>query len=105
MFAPRFAQVEAAGALEEWLTAVAEREFVTSLEDDERELAERQLHYARPPAHDPAYTNFPKYPNPGDEEGMLLAIVAYRVQRKRLWRVALDVLAAHRETHSSASSI
>ena len=37
------------------------------------------------------------------EEAIMACVLAYRVQRKKLWEVAIDVLEAHVETHSPTS--
>ena len=75
-------EVAAATAIEGWLEGVAEREFATTLEDDEQTL---KMLRALPAAT-------------GDES-IAAALLEYRIQRKQLWRVALDVLAAHKEVH------
>jgi len=80
------AEVEAAKQIETWLRETAEREFASGLEEDE---AEQRQPEAR------AY---------GSDEAVRGALLAYRVQRKRLWATAVDVLAAHQEVHASEMS-
>ncbi len=86
------AEVAAAEAVEAWLRQTAACEFATSLEQDEERQCEReQLRRDGQPGGGGA----PSECRYGVED----ALLAYRVQRKRLWATALDVLAAHREVH------
>ena len=86
------AEVKAAGAILQWLRRSAAEEFATSREDDEamlRVLRERLSAEAESGDEEA-----------DGEEAIMACVLAYRVQRKRLFEVAVDVLEAHVETHA-----
>ncbi len=74
------ADADAASAVGSWLRRRAERDFSTSLEDDEAVMAEAEAGAGA-----------------AAEEPLLRAIIAYRIERKRLWKVAAEIVAAIEE--------
>ena len=88
------AEAKHATAILQWLKQAAADEFSTSREDDEAMLDVLQQRAAEGEKDDEEADG---------EEAIMACVLAYRVQRKKLWEVAIDVLEAHVETHSPTS--
>ena len=91
------AETQAALALEVWLKEVAGREFTTTLEADEAELDELNRELSTSSARNVGAVMLDG--EIGVRPSTYAAILAYRVERKRLWRTAIDIVKAHQEAH------
>jgi hypothetical protein len=103
------AEVSAAAGIRAWLEQTGTCEFVTSLEEDETRMRERA---SRRPGRDDLRRGAAARTDGGDDDdddadaqyGLEDALLAYRVQRKRLWATTLDVLTAHQEVHGGGAA-
>lgn len=97
------AEAAAAAGVESWLREVEAREFVTSLEEDEAALAEILSATAVDAAsHRESQSRGEACDGDDDDASMRICVLGYRIQRKRLWRMALQVVKAHQETHTTS---
>ena len=105
------AEVSAAAGIRAWLEQTGACEFATSLEEDETRMRERA---SRRPGRDDLRRGAAARTDGGDDDdddadadaqyGLEDALLAYRVQRKRLWATTLDVLTAHQEVHGGGAA-
>ena len=105
------AEVSAAAGIRAWLEQTGACEFATSLEEDETRMRERA---SRRPGRDDLRRGAAARTDGGDDAdddadadaqyGLEDALLAYRVQRKRLWATTLDVLTAHQEVHGGGAA-
>ena len=97
------AEVAAAAGVEAWLREVADREFATSLEEDEAAMAELISSASRKGNQDEGNGDELAAGDAESLRSVRMCILGYRIQRKRLWRMALDVLAMHQATHATGA--
>lgn len=103
------AEVSAAAGIRAWLEQTGACEFATSLEEDETRMRERA---SRRPGRDALRRGAAARTDGDDDDdadadaqyGLEDALLAYRVQRKRLWATTLDVLTAHQEVHGGGAA-
>ena len=105
------AEVAAADGLRAWLEQTGASEFATSLEEDESRMRERA---SRRRGRDDLRRGAAARTDDDDDDDddddadaeydLEDALLAYRVQRKRLWTITLDVLQAHQEVHGGGAA-
>ena len=98
------AEAAAAAAIEEWLQQTAAREFATSLEEDEATLAALIAEASSSVGGGASQDEPVGASSGGDDVTRRMCLLGYRIQRKRLWRMALDVVVVHQQTHGAAEA-